>query len=136
MNEKEFQDIAVEEWALIPQHFRESIVNVALLIEDEPSQELLDEEGLEEGHTLLGLYRGIPLTQRGEGYGVGETLPDTITIFRLPIIDESLALDQSPSDAIRTIVRETLWHEVGHYFGHGEETLREREAEDTNSFDT
>ncbi len=136
MDQKEFEGIAVEEWALIPQHFKERIDNVALLIEDEPSAELLAEEGLEEGHTLLGIYRGIPLTQRGEGYGVGETLPDTITIFRHPIEDESLALDQSPSDAIRTIIRETLWHEVGHYFGHGEEHLREREAEDTNSFDT
>ncbi|MES2225814.1 MAG: metallopeptidase family protein [Patescibacteria group bacterium] len=135
MEADEFEQIVVEEWANIPQHFTRRIENVALLIEDEPNDAVREEEGLEDGHTLLGLYRGIPLTERGEGYGVGETLPDTITLYRFPILDESLALDQSPSDAVRTIIRETLWHEVGHYFGLGEEAVEKREEEETSRFE-
>ena len=137
MNEEEFSDIAYRMWEGVPPLFKERIVNVALLIEDKPSDDVRKEEGLLEGDTLLGLYQGIPNTLRGEGYGVGMTMPDTITLYRLPILEEA-AEDRRPGepeeDSIRRVIAETLWHEVGHYFGLSEAEIHEREVEGTNAF--
>ena len=134
MSEREFEQIAVAEWERIPARFARRIENCALLIEAEPSDAVRAEEGLEEGETLLGLYRGIPLSERGSEYGVGMTLPDTITLYREPILDEAAGMDRSFPDAVRIVVRETLWHEVGHYFGLGEEAVRRREDDGTNEY--
>lgn len=135
MSEAEFEQIAEGEWARIPERFRERVKNVALLIEDDVDDEIRKLEGLEEGESLLGLYRGIPLTERGSEYGNGITLPDTITLYRLPILEEASEMDRAFRDAVRIVVRETLWHEVGHYFGLDEHSINEREGEETNRFD-
>jgi len=134
MSEYEVEQMAEGEWARMPERFKHEIVNVALLIEDEVSDEIRELEGLEEGDTLLGLYQGIPLTERGSEYGVGMTMPDTITLYRLPILEEAEEMDRAFRDAVRIVVRETLWHEVGHYFGLPEYEVNEREGEGTNSF--
>lgn len=107
----------------IPQTYREKIVNVAILLEDEPSREVRLQEGLAEDETLMGLYQGIPLSERGEGYGVGVTLPDTITLYKNPILEEASETD---GDVAR-VVRETIWHEFGHHFGLDENEVRARE---------
>ncbi|MDP3402533.1 MAG: metallopeptidase family protein, partial [bacterium] len=120
----------------MPERFKQKITNLALLIEDEVSDLVREEEGLEEGESLLGLYHGIPLTERGSEYGVGGTLPDTITLYRLPILEEASEMDRAFRDAVRIVVRETLWHEVGHYFGLPERGVNEREEEGTNRFDS
>lgn len=136
MDHDAFSDIAYGMWENVPSPFKERIINVALLIEDAPTEEELRAEGIEDG-TLLGLYRGIPNTERGEGYGVGMTLPDTITLYRLPILEEAAAdarEGESREDAVRRVTAETLWHEVGHYFGLSEEEIHEREEEGTNAF--
>ena len=73
--------------------------------------------------TLLGLYRGIPLTKRGDNYTAA--LPDTITLFRLPII--RAAWDDGIS--VRQMIEKTVWHEVAHHFGLDEEQVRKREQE-------
>ena len=135
MSEAEFEQIAEGEWARIPERFRERVKNVALLIEDDIDDEIRKLEGLEEGESLLGLYRGIPLTERGSEYGTGMTLPDTITLYRLPILEEASEMDRAFRDAVRIVVRETIWHEVGHYFGLDEHSINEREGEDTNRFE-
>ncbi len=111
--------------AAIPERYREKIRNVAILLEDEPSEEVRKAEALSDGETLLGLYQGIPLPERGEGYGIGMTMPDTITLYRLPILDEAAETD---GDVAR-VVRETVWHEFGHYFGLDELEVRRREDE-------
>lgn len=134
MSEQEFEQIATAEWERVPDRFKQKIANLALLIEDEVSNDVRKEEGLEEGESLLGLYQGIPLTERGSEYGVGGTLPDTITLYRLPILEEASEMDRAFRDAVRIVVRETLWHEVGHYFGLPEHGVNEREEEGTNSF--
>jgi predicted Zn-dependent protease with MMP-like domain len=137
MQEKAFSEIVYRMWEGVPPSFKERIINVALLVEDEPSEDVRQEEGLLEGDTLLGLYQGIPNTLRGEGYGVGMTLPDTITLYRLPILEEAAEdrrPEESEEDSIRRVIAETLWHEVGHYFGLSEEEIHEREAEGTNAF--
>ncbi|MES2931642.1 MAG: metallopeptidase family protein [Patescibacteria group bacterium] len=136
MNEQEFEQIANAEWERMPDRFKLKITNLALLIEDDVSEDVRKEEGLEEGESLLGLYHGIPLTERGSEYGVGGTLPDTITLYRLPILEEASEMDRAFRDAVRIVIRETLWHEVGHYFGLPEHGVNEREEEGTNRFDS
>lgn len=135
MSEQEFEQIANAEWECVPNRFKQKISNVALLIEDDVDERVRKEEGLEEGESLLGLYHGIPLTERGSEYGVGGTMPDTITLYRLPILEEASEMDRAFRDAVRIVVRETLWHEVGHYFGLAEHGVNEREEEGTNRFD-
>jgi predicted Zn-dependent protease with MMP-like domain len=138
MNEPEFAAIMQSEWDAMPEKYKAHVENVALLVEDEPSEELRALEGLEEGETLLGHYHGIPNTERGSEYGVGVTLPDTITLYRLPILDEAQELTDDHTSQFKSnvakVVRETLWHEIGHYFGFDEEPINHREAEGTNHF--
>lgn len=123
MNREAFEKLVEEGFLLIPEKFRERIQNVALLVEDEPSYEVRRQEGLSEDETLLGLYQGIPASVRGDSYGIGPTIPDTITLFRVPI---EKAADGAPEE-IRKIVAETVWHEFAHYFGMDEDEVRFRE---------
>lgn len=140
MEEEAFKALAEAEWSLMPEKFKERVKNVALLVEDEPDEATRKEEGLEGEETLLGIYRGIPNTARGSEYGVGVTLPDTITLYRLPILDEAEVLTDDHTNDFRKyvaqVVRETLWHEVGHYFGFDEEHINHRESEGTNRFES
>lgn len=119
----DFEKIIVEGFERLPQWVRDKITNVALLVEDEPSEEDRKAQGLSDDETLLGLYKGIPLSARGEEYGVGMTLPDTITLYRLPI--EGAALEDGKD--VRDVVAETIWHEFAHHFGMDEHEVRERE---------
>lgn len=140
MDEREFSALVESEWDAMPDKFKQHVENVALLIEDEPSQELRTLEGLSEHETLLGHYHGIPNTERGAGYGVGGTLPDTITLYRLPILEEAQELTDDHTGQFKKyvaqVVRDTLWHEVGHYMGFDEHHVREREDEGTNRFES
>lgn len=130
MDADAFRDLAARAWAAMPSRIAAQIANVALIVEDEPDARTREEEGLEGEDTLLGLYRGIPRTERGSEYGVGGTLPDTITLYRLPILE--VAGDDP--DAVYQEIVDTIWHEVGHYFGFDEDAVQEREDEGTNRF--
>ena len=138
MNEEAFRRIVERAWEGVPEKFKQRVDNVALLVEDEPSADVRKEEGLGEGDTLLGLYRGIPAAERGELYGIGGTLPDTITLYRLPLLEEAERLMEARNlpyeEAVAEAVRETVWHEVGHYFGLREHEVQHREDEGTNRF--
>jgi len=123
MERKEFEKLVGEAFERLPQWVREKIQNVALLVEEEPSQEDRKAEGLSDDETLLGLYKGIPLSARGEHYGVGPTMPDTITLYQLPI---EQAAEEDGKD-VRDVVAETIWHEFAHHFGIGEEEVQARE---------
>ena len=123
MKRSEFERIVAEEFERMPEKFLKRIKNVALLVEDEPDQETRIENGLQKGETLLGLYRGIAQIHRGSEYGIGETLPDTITIYRNPVLQEA-AQSKLP---IRQVVFDTLWHEIAHYFGYEEDAVQKRE---------
>ena len=101
---------------LIPLRFRREIKNLALVVEDDPTPELLEEMEIEPPDTLYGLYRGIPLPERGASFG--NALPDMITIFQRPIEE-----DCEDEDEVRAVIGETLIHEVGHYFGLSEEEI-------------
>ena len=123
MRRNDFEKLVAEGFERLPEWVREKIQNVALLVEDEPSEEDRKAEGLSEDETLLGLYKGIPLSARGEMYGVGMTMPDTITLYQLPIEEAA----QEDSKDVRDVVAETIWHEFAHHFGMDEHEVRERE---------
>lgn len=123
MTIKEFEKLAQDGFLLIPERFRAHIKNVALLVEDEPSEEVRLRESLKDGETLLGLYHGIPNTARGDSYGVGPTVPDTITLYKLPI--EKMAVEDGES--VSAVIAETIWHEYAHYFGMDENEVQFRE---------
>lgn len=126
MPREEFEKLVAEEFpTAIPEEFRAKLKNVAFLIEDEPSLELRREEQLPPHVTLLGHYRGVPHTARGDYYGMGATMPDTITLFQWPI--EQVALEDAVP--VRQVIRDTIWHEVYHHFGADESAVRRREAE-------
>ncbi|MSU74801.1 metallopeptidase family protein [Candidatus Kaiserbacteria bacterium] len=124
MPHDDFEKLVEEGYDKLPEWVREKIKNVALLVEDEPSQEDREAEGLADDETLLGLYKGIPLSERGEEYGVGMTLPDTITLYQMPI-EQAAAEDKKD---VREVIAETIWHEFAHHFGMDEGEVREREG--------
>jgi predicted Zn-dependent protease with MMP-like domain len=114
MERERFEQIVEEEFERVPDLFRDNLENVRIVVEDEPLRQQKGIRGL-----LLGLYQGIPLSKRGNDYGVYPVIPDTITLFRKNI--EAIAADE---DAIRHQVRVTLIHEIGHYYGMSEADIR------------
>lgn len=120
MNRADFEAYVKEAIETIPPRFRKAVKNLAIVVEDEPSDELLREMEIEPPDTLFGLYQGTPLTERGWGYG--NTLPDRITLYQLPIEDAS-----ENEDDLVVCIGETLIHELGHYFGLSEEEIEEIE---------
>jgi predicted Zn-dependent protease with MMP-like domain len=116
MNRKEFLTLVDEALATIPQDFQDAMKNIAIVVEDEPSDEQLASVEVEPPDTLLGLYEGTPLTERHWAHG--NVLPDKITLFQHPIEDAS-----EDEDDVVIAIGETLIHEVGHYFGLSEEEI-------------
>jgi predicted Zn-dependent protease with MMP-like domain len=104
-----FDQLAADALEGLPGWIQERLDNVEVLVEDEPPQEQPD---------LLGLYEGIPLTQRGFHYA--GVLPDRITLFRSTI--QRAARDD---DELREVIRDTVIHEIAHFFGISDDRLRE-----------
>lgn len=125
MTLKEFEKLAEEGFGRLPEWVREKIKNVALLIEDEPSEEDRKLQGLTDDETLLGLYKGVPLSERGAHYGEGFVMPDTITLYRLPILE---AAEEDKLD-VRDVVADTIWHEFAHHFGIDEDGVAKLEED-------
>lgn len=106
----------------VPEEFRELLENIIIVIQDEPSPEQREIMRLEGDETLLGLYEGISRNRRDSSYS--GVLPDQITLFRKPILDAAHSADEIPE-----IVRDTVWHEIAHYFGMDEEEVERAENE-------
>jgi predicted Zn-dependent protease with MMP-like domain len=101
----------------LPSEFREKLDNVIVIVEDEPSPELLERMEIPEEDTLFGLYEGVPLTERGFD---APLYPDRIWIFQNPIEEEC----ESEEEIIEE-VQTTLVHEVAHFFGLDDDYLEE-----------
>jgi predicted Zn-dependent protease with MMP-like domain len=121
MTRDRFQALVQEAIDSIPRRFADEIKNVAIVIEDRPSAELLAEMEMEPDAVLLGLYQGIPLPERQWAHG--NTLPDCITLYQDEIEDDCAG----DEDEIVVAIGETLIHELGHYFGLSEEEIMEIE---------
>ena len=113
LTDREFEDILEESLRTLPELFHSRLENISIILEQEPSEEDVDLSGDDE---LLGIYRGVPLTERG--HDRSGFLPDQIAIFRGPI----LRVCNSRRQAVREI-RDTLIHELGHYFGLSDEEM-------------
>jgi len=111
MTQEEFKKLVAEGIKMIPKRFLEKLSNVAICIEDTPSGK--------QGLLLLGLYEGVPQTDRQH---YGQVLPDKITIFKKPI--ERIAESKAE---VRQIVADTVWHEIAHHFGMDEGRVRRAE---------
>ena len=116
MNRQKFERLVSEAIASIPQRFRDAMNNLVIVVEDEPSAELLDEMDVEPSDSLLGLYQGTPLTERS--WNFGNALPDRILLFQRPIEHEA-----KDEDDVVVTIGETLIHEIGHYFGLSEDEI-------------
>ncbi len=111
----EFEDLVAQALDEIPAEFQAHLTNTVVTIEDRPTRGQLEDLGIGRGATLLGLYQGTPLTLRDANFAA---LPDTIILFREPI----LAASASRRGVVRQ-VKETVVHEVGHFFGLSDEDL-------------
>lgn len=100
----------------LPAMFRESLRNVAIVVEEWPPDWLLEELEVVPGETLYGFYHGIPLPERS--VLDSGNLPDKISVYRGPLEEDF----PDPGELARQI-RMTLLHEIGHYFGMDEEDL-------------
>lgn len=113
-----FEELVARALDELPEPFAAALHNVEIIVEDRPSPDDLRSTGVRPRCTLLGLYRGVPLSRRGRGYHL--VTPDVIVIFREPI--ERLARDEADLEArVQRVVR----HEIAHYFGISDERLRE-----------
>ena len=120
LHRDEFEKLAEEAWEAIPEEVRQHFSNVTIFIQDEPTEDDLDAGGVGPGHTLLGLYTGVPISKRGFGYGM--VLPDRVLLFQGPI--ERAARRKSD---IPQVVYDTLWHELAHHLGMDEKEVRDAE---------
>lgn len=120
MDHREFERLVAQAWKRIPREFRDRVENVAIVVEPEPTRAQLRQAGVPRSDTLLGLYQGVPLTQRGSWYQM--VLPDKISLFQGPLEREA----DNPEDLPR-VIYETLWHELAHYFGMSEGQVRASE---------
>jgi predicted Zn-dependent protease with MMP-like domain len=120
MNRQAFTALVEEALREIPRRFRDAMRNVAVVVEDDPPPDVLEEMEIGPDDTLFGLYQGTPLPERSWSYG--NTLPDRISIYQFPIEDAC-----EDDDEIRDCVAETVIHEFGHYFGMSEEEIEEIE---------
>jgi len=116
-SESTFETLVVQALDDLPDVFLAALDNVEVVIEQEPSAEHRQRLA-PPGATLLGLYEGVPRTQRTSGYGL--VAPDKITIFEGPIRRAS-ADDQS----LRKLVQRTVIHEIAHHFGISDDRLRQ-----------
>lgn len=118
LSRAEFEKLVTQAVESLPPRFLSRLENVDVVVEDEPTEEEQELAGIEPGGTLLGLYQGVPQTQRGTWYG--SVLPDRIVIYQRPI--EAVARTRRE---IRKEISITLMHEIGHHFGLGEDDLSE-----------
>ncbi len=118
MEKEGFEELVEAAVENLPAHLKNEIENVAILVEDWPTRDQLEEVGVRRKQDLFGLYEGIPLTKRTRGYQM--VLPDKITIFQKPIEMRY----HSEQQIIKRLER-TVWHEIAHYFGISDARLRE-----------
>ncbi len=120
MTSEEFSQLVDEGIKAVPKKFLDLLDNVAIVVEDFPTPEQTRKLSLKHKWALFGLYEGVPQTKRGNPYAVN--LPDKITIFRQPI-------EQSAGDpeAVKEIVKNTVWHEIAHHFGLDHDQIRKAE---------
>ncbi|MEE2682048.1 MAG: metallopeptidase family protein [Planctomycetota bacterium] len=121
-----FDSITAEQVELLPYTIQLLLQETPLLVEDRPSDQLLEELGMSasQASELCGVYCGFGLTNRSVEDSMTE--PETITIFRegiLALVSERAGSDESIDDLLAREIRVTILHEIGHHFGLDEDDL-------------
>jgi predicted Zn-dependent protease with MMP-like domain len=109
VSDEQFEELINQAFDVLPAEHRNNVRNVALLHADEPTPEQRVKLELRHDQTLLGLYEGVPLSQR---QGVTHIFPDRITLFKWPLCSRVDTIE-----ALREEIYHTLWHEIAHYYG-------------------
>ncbi len=121
--DEDFDKLVTKAMDELPQDYIKGLENVAIVYADWPNEHQAAKSELQEGSLLLGLYEGIPLTQRGNGYTF--VLPDVITLFKAPI-----QMVSHSHEELFEQVKRTLWHEIAHYYGLNHKRIDELEGFD------
>ena len=116
MTHTEFEALVERALSSLPRQFKDKIRNVAVVVEDWADDETLDELGIEPPDTIYGLYRGTDITRRDSSYG--NVLPDTIHIYQGPIEEDCVDAEE-----MAELIKDTVIHEIGHYFGLDDDTM-------------
>lgn len=119
----DFEAMAEEALTLIPDHLRRLAADVVIRIEDFPDDETLREMDLESPFDLLGLYRGIALTDKSVIDPGG--MPDMVFLYRRPILDYWCETGED----LTHLIRHVLIHEIGHHFGFSDADMDQLEAQ-------
>ena len=109
ISREQFQNLVLQALSDLPEDVRHSLQNVDVVVDDVASMSQIVGTGIENAMDLLGLYEGIPLTER---YGYDMVLPDKVTLFQKPI--ESICDTQ---EQMAEEISKTLIHEIAHHFG-------------------
>jgi predicted Zn-dependent protease with MMP-like domain len=118
METERFEKLVARAVENLPEIFRERLDNIDIVVADEPTRAQLSRRERQRGETLLGLYEGVPLTERTHNYGF--VAPDIITIFQSSI--ESICKSDS---AIVAEIQKVVRHEIAHHFGISDDRLRD-----------
>ncbi len=110
LTDEQFNELITRAMNELPQEYIVGLKNVAIVMADEPTEEQRQKLKLSEHSLLLGLYEGIPLTSRGNGWS--GMLPDKITLFKNQILASS-----HDEASLFAQIKQTLWHEMAHYYG-------------------
>jgi predicted Zn-dependent protease with MMP-like domain len=124
MKRKDFEAFVIETIKSLPLEFKSKLDNLAVVIADWPSQDQLKRMRLKSKMHLLGLYEGVPRTQRGSGYNL--VPPDRITLFQKPIEAKCHNDEETKAEIIRVVQ-----HEIAHHFGLSDSALRQIENRKT-----
>jgi predicted Zn-dependent protease with MMP-like domain len=114
----EFEAMAAQAYARLPQQFRTLCEGLVIRVEDFPAEDVLKEMRAESEFDLLGLFQGVGLPFRAESGTTGE-MPNMIWLYRRPILDYWAEHD----DSLGAIVTHVLVHEIGHHFGLSDEDM-------------
>ena len=120
MNREKFEHLVAGAFETLPEEFLSRLENITVVVEKSPTSAQLAQTGVRRGHTLLGLYEGVPLTERGGNYNL--VTPDKLTIFQKPIEAEC----ENDAEIIAEI-QSVVQHEIAHYFGIGDTRLSQIE---------
>ena len=119
----EFEEIADEAYARLPEGFRKLTTGVIVQVADFPDDETIEDTELESPFDVLGLFRGVGLAQ---GTAVAETgqFPNMIWLYRRPILDYWAEHEET----LGKIIAHVLVHEIGHHFGLSDDDMERVEA--------
>ncbi len=121
MRREAFERLVDQAIEAIPDEFISRVENLSFQVEDWADEATLEEVGFADPRDLLGYYRGWPLSERTLGYG--QCLPDVITIYQRSV--ENFVRESG--EPLLKVIRETIIHELAHYFGFSEDEMDEIE---------